>query len=118
MNARTERLVQEGLARRQGQRIILQGDLLNIMRRRELDEVAAQVSADTGLSYVKVAFGEHVAAMYRQRLTFAMIDNRPGFQLVPWSRELEEGFGQQVTGVVKDGGGIKWGIGRKCDFGL
>lgn len=69
MNARTERLVQEGLARRQGQRIILHGDLLNTMRRRELDEVATQVSADTGLSYVKVAFGEHVAAMYRQRLT-------------------------------------------------
>lgn len=46
MEARAEHLVNQGLARRQGQRIILQRDLLNTLRRRELDEVAAKVSAD------------------------------------------------------------------------
>ncbi len=95
MEARTEHLVQEGLARRQGQRIILQRDLLDTLRRRELDQVAAKVSADTGLPHVKAASGEHVAGTYRQRLTltsgrFAMIDNGLGFQLVPWSRELDK----------------------------
>ena len=123
MEARAEHLVQEGLARRQGQRIILQRDLLNTLRRRELDEVGARVAADTGLPHVKGASGEHVAGTYRQRLTlasgrFAMIDNGLGFQLVPWSRELEKRFGQHVTGVVKDGGGIEWGFGRKRDLGL
>ena len=113
----------EGLARRQGQRIILQRDLLNTLRRRELDEVGAKVSADTGLPHVKAASGEHVAGTYRQRLTlasgrFAMIDNGLGFQLVPWSRELEKKLGQHVTGVAKDGGGIEWGFGRKRDLGL
>ena len=49
---------------------------------------------------------------------FAMIDNGLGFQLVPWSRELEKRLGQHVTGVVKDGGGIEWGFGRKRDLGL
>jgi type IV secretory pathway VirD2 relaxase len=123
MEARTEHLIQERLARRQGQRIILQRDLLNTLRQRELDDVAAKVSADTGLPHVKAVSGEHVAGTYRQRLRltsgrFAMIDNGLGFQLVPWSRELEKRLGQHVTGVVKDGGGIEWGFGRKRDLGL
>jgi type IV secretory pathway VirD2 relaxase len=123
MEARAEHLVQEGLARRQGQGIILQRDLLNTLRRRELDEVGTRIAADTGLPHVRGASGEHVAGTYRQRLTlatgrFAMIDNGLGFQLVPWSRELEKKFGQHVTGVAKDGGGIEWGFGRKRDLGL
>jgi type IV secretory pathway VirD2 relaxase len=123
IEARAEHLVQEGLARRQGQRIILQRDLLNTLRRRELDEVGTRIAADFGLPHVKRASGEHVAGTYRQRLTlasgrFAMIDNGLGFQLVPWSRELEKRLSQHVTGVVKDGGGIEWGFGRRRDLGL
>ncbi|WP_050418918.1 relaxase/mobilization nuclease domain-containing protein [Bradyrhizobium tropiciagri] len=123
MEARAEHLVQEGLARRQGQRVILQRDLLDTLRRRELNEVAAKISADTGLPHVNAASGEHVAGTYRQRMTlasgrFAMIDDSLGFQLVPWSRELERRLGQHVTGVVKDGGGIEWSFGRKRDLGL
>jgi type IV secretory pathway VirD2 relaxase len=123
MEARTEHLVQENLARRQGQRIILQRDLLSTLRQRELDEVASKLSTDTGLSHVRAASGEHVAGVYRQRLTlssgrFAMIDDGLGFRLVPWSRELEKRLGQHVTGVAKDGGGIEWGFGRKRDLGL
>ncbi|MET4036663.1 MULTISPECIES: DUF3363 domain-containing protein [unclassified Bradyrhizobium] len=123
MDARAEHLVQQGLAGRQGQRITLQRDLLNTLRRRELDEVAAKVSADTGLPQMNAASGEHVVGVYRQRLTlasgrFAMIDNGLGFQLVPWSRELEKKLGQHVAGVGKDGGGIEWGIGRKRDLAL
>jgi hypothetical protein len=72
---------------------------------------------------VNGASGEHVAGTYRQRMTlasgrFAMIDDGLGFQLVPWSRKLEKRLGQHVTGVVKDGGGIEWGFGRKRDLGL
>ncbi|MDN3275986.1 DUF3363 domain-containing protein [Frankia sp. RB7] len=123
MDARAEHLVQEGLARRQGQRIILQRDLLDSLRRRELDGVGARISADARLPQVKATSGEHVAGTYRQRLTltsgrFAMIDNGLGFQLVPWSRELESRLGQHVSGVVKDSGGIEWGFGRKRDLGL
>jgi type IV secretory pathway VirD2 relaxase len=123
MEARADYLVREGLARRQGQRIIFQRDLLNTLRRREWDEVGTRIAAETGLPHVKGASGEHMAGTYRQRLTlasgrFAMIDNGLGFQLVPWSHELERRLGQHVTGVVKDGGGIEWGFGRKRDLGL
>jgi type IV secretory pathway VirD2 relaxase len=123
MQARAEHLADEGLARRQGQRIILQRDLLNTLRRRELDAVGEKLSAETGLPHVKAAAGEHIAGIYRQRLTlssgrFAMIDNGLGFQLVPWSREIERKLGQHVAGVARDGGGIAWSLGRKRGFGL
>jgi type IV secretory pathway VirD2 relaxase len=123
MQARAEHLADEGLGRRQGLRIMLQRDLLNTLRRRELDAVGEKLSAETGLPHVKAAAGEHVSGTYRQRLTlssgrFAMIDNGLGFQLVPWSREIERKLGQHIAGVARDGGGIEWSLGRKRDLGL
>ena len=41
-----------------------------------------------------------------------------GFQLVPWSPSLDKQLGRPVSGLVKDGGGIEWGFGRKRDLGL
>lgn len=43
----------------------------------------------------------------------AMIDNGLGFQLVPWSREIERELGQHVAGVARDRGGIERSLGRK-----
>lgn len=123
MQARAEHLADHGLARRDGRRIILQRDLISTLRRRELDAVGAQLSAETGLPHMKAAAGEHVSGTYRQRLTlvsgrFAMIDNGLGFQLVPWSREIERRLGQRIAGVAKDGGGIEWSLGRKRGLSL
>ncbi len=123
MQARAEHLADHGFARRDGRRIILQRDLLSTLRRRELDAVGAQLSAETGLPHMKAAAGEHVSGTYRQRLTlvsgrFAMIDNGLGFQLVPWSREIERRLGQHIAGVAKDGGGIEWSLGRKRGLSL
>ncbi|MFC5395121.1 DUF3363 domain-containing protein, partial [Bosea vestrisii] len=74
-------------------------------------------------SLLKAAAGEHVAGTYRQSLTlssgrFAMIDNGLGFQLVPWSREIDRKLGQHIAGVARAGGGIEWSLGRKRDLGL
>jgi len=123
MTARAEHLADKGFARRQGQRIILQRDLLDTLRRRELSAVGAKLSAETGLPYLQPATGENVAGTYRQCVTltsgrFAMIDNGLGFQLVPWSPPLEKQLGRHVSGLVKDVGGIEWGFGRKRGLGL
>jgi hypothetical protein len=122
LKARAEHLADEGHARRQGQRIILQRDLLNTLRQRELDAVGARLSADTGLPYRPSAAGEQIAGTYRQRLTltsgrFAMIDNGLGFQLVPWVPSLEKRLGQHVSGVVRESGGIEWSFGRRRGLG-
>jgi type IV secretory pathway VirD2 relaxase len=118
MAARAEYLAAQGLARRQGQQIILQRDLLDTLRRRELDAVGAEIAAKTGRLFSQAAAGEQVAGTYRQRLIltsgrFAMIDDGIGFQLVPWSPLLEKRLARDVVGVVKDSGGIEWSFGRK-----
>lgn len=123
LKARTERLIQQGLARRQGEHITFERDLLSTLRRHELDETAAKLTAETGLPRVQAAAGENVMGVYLRRLTlssgrFAMIDDGLGFQLVPWSPSLEKKLGQHVSGAARDDGGIEWSIGRKRGLGL
>ncbi|WP_211477108.1 relaxase/mobilization nuclease domain-containing protein [Acidiphilium multivorum] len=123
MKARTEHLVQEGLARRQGDHVTFERDLLASLRRRELDETTEKLSAETGLPRTQAAAGEQVMGVYRRRLTlssgrFAMIDDGLGFQLVPWSPSLEKKLGQHVSGAAREDGGIEWSIGRKRGLGL
>jgi len=123
MNRRIEHLVEQDLARRQGRRVAFARDLLNTLRRRELDEAAADLSAETGLSHRPSAEGEHVSGVYRRRVTlasgrFAMIDDGMGFQLVPWRPALEQQLGHHISGVIAPGGNVDWSFGRKRGIGL
>jgi type IV secretory pathway VirD2 relaxase len=123
MERRVDYLVEEGLARRQGQRIVFARDLLDTLKRRELDEVSSKLAAETGLPHRPSAEGEHVAGVYRQRVTlasgrFAMIDDGLGFQLVPWRPALEQQLGRQVSGVMSPGGSVDWSFGRRRGLGI
>jgi hypothetical protein len=123
MSARTDYLASQGLACRQGQRVVFMRDLFATLRRRDLDAAGAKFSAETGIPYHSMAEGESIAGVYRQRVSlasgrFAMIDNGLGFSLVPWSPSLERQLGQQVSGVVRSGGSIAWGLGRKQGLAL
>jgi hypothetical protein len=123
MDRRVERLAGEGLARRQGQRVIFARDLLNTLRKQELGAAAAKINAETGLIYRPSAEGEAVAGVYRQRMIlssgrFAMLDDGIGFQLVPWRPALEQQLGRHVSGVMLPGGGVDWSFGRKRGLGL
>ncbi len=123
MDRRVDYLIEEGLARRQGQRVIFARDLLNTLRRRDLDDAVAKLSTETGLAHHPSADGEHVAGTYRQRVTlasgrFAMIDDGLGFQLVPWRPALKQKLGQHVAGTMSPGGGIDWSFGRKRGLGI
>ncbi|WP_316215120.1 relaxase/mobilization nuclease domain-containing protein [Bradyrhizobium sp. SZCCHNR2035] len=122
LRARADHLADQGLARRHGQRIIVQRDLLRALRQRELDAVGARLSAELEVPHLPVASGAQVAGTYRQRLAlasgrFALIDNGLGFHLVPWSREIDHRLGKSVTGLAK-ASGIEWQLGRKRDLGL
>jgi type IV secretory pathway VirD2 relaxase len=123
MDGRVGFLVSEGLARRQGQRVIFIRNLLDTLRRRELDTASAKISAETGLPYHSPAEGETIAGVYRQRVTlasgrFAMIDDGLGFSLVPWTPSLERQLGRQVAGAMQPSGMIVWSLGRKRGLGL
>jgi hypothetical protein len=116
MDARVEHLIGQGLARRQGQRVIFARDLLDTLRRRELEATAARISSNAGLPYHPATQGETVAGVYRRRLDlasgrFAMIDDGLGFSLVPWSPSLERHLGRQVSGIAH-ASRIEWSLGR------
>jgi type IV secretory pathway VirD2 relaxase len=118
MDRRIDHLVRNGMAERQGQRVMFARDLINTLRRQELEGVASKLSAETGLAHRPSAEGEQVSGIYRQRVTlssgrFAMIDDGMGFELVPWRPALEQRLGKQVAGVMSPGGGVDWNFGRK-----
>ena len=123
MERRIDYLAGEGLARRQAQRVVFARDLLETLRRRELDSAVGKISGDSGLAYQPSAEGEQVAGIYRQRINlssgrFAMIDDGLGFQLVPWRPALEQHLGSQVSGVIMPGGKVDWSFTRKRGLGL
>ena len=118
LDQRADHLMAEGLARRQGQRVVFARDLLATLRNRELHSVAAKLQAASGLSRRRSNEGDNVVGTYRQRLDlasgrFAMIDDEMGFELVPWKPQLDRHLGQTVAGTVTPTGGIDWALGRK-----
>jgi type IV secretory pathway VirD2 relaxase len=121
--ARSEHLATEGLARRHGQRFVFARDLLDELRGRELLDAAKHISARSGLDHAPVQPGDHLAGIYRERVTlssgrFAMIDDGTGFQLVPWRPSLERHLGQAVAGTINARGGVDWGFTRSRTLGL
>ncbi len=123
MDERAERLVSEGLADRQGGRVVFARRLLNTLRDREVDALGEKLATETGLLFKHAGSGEYVAGSYRQRFAlasgrFAMIDEGLGFQLVPWSPSLEKQIGRHVSGIARDDGGVDWDFGRKRGLGL
>jgi type IV secretory pathway VirD2 relaxase len=123
MTARADHLIQQGLARRQGQQIVYARSLLDTLRQRELEAAGAKLAAETGTPFQKAASGDYIAGAYRQRLVlssgrFAMIDDGLGFRLVPWSPSLERNLGKHVSGLARVDGGVDWSFGRKRGLGL
>ncbi len=123
LDQRAEHLIGEGLAERQGGRVVFARRLLNTLRDREVNALGEKLATETGLPFNRAGGGDYVSGTYRQRLglasgRFAMIDDGLGFQLVPWSPSLEKQIGRHVSGVARDDGGVDWGFGRKRGLGL
>lgn len=122
LDRRIDALVEYGLARRDGDKVTLSGNLIGTLRKRELDTVGQRLASETGLAHLSAEAGEPISGVYSQRISlasgrFAMIDNGLGFQLVPWTPSLERELGKQVRGIAGPGG-IDWSFGRKRDLSL
>lgn len=117
LERRTEVLIEEGLAKRRGQRIVFVHNLLDTLRERELADTSEALASRQSSVAQPASPGDHVAGIYRERVTlasgrFAMIDNGMGFQLVPWRQDLEYHLGQTVTGRINQRGGVDWSFAR------
>ncbi len=64
-------LIEQELAREEEDRVIYRGNLLALLRRRELARVGAQLSAELGLPYAEPYSGERIEGIYRRRLDLA-----------------------------------------------
>src|SRR5262249_21972263 len=105
-----------------GEKVTLGRNLIETLRRRELDAVGRRLAEETGLAHLPSEAGEPVSGVYRQRLSiasgrFAMIDNGFGFQLVPWGPSLEREVGKRVNGIAGSGS-VDWNVGLKRGLSL
>jgi type IV secretory pathway VirD2 relaxase len=116
MQSRVDLLFEQGLAKRQGQRVTLARDLLATLRDRELASVGKALQNKTGLIYRPLRHGERASGVYRRSLQlasgrFAVLDNGMGFCFVPWRPVIELRLGQHLAATVR-GGWASWEIGR------
>ena len=117
LRQRADFLVEQGLAERRGQRVILARNLLATLRNRELAQVAQGIAAETGLEHRPISDDQRVTGVYRRSVKlasglYAMLDDGMGFSLVPWRPAIEHRMRQQVAAMVH-GGGVSWEIGRQ-----
>jgi type IV secretory pathway VirD2 relaxase len=115
--ARSNFLVEQGLAARQGPRTVLRDNLLTTLRDRELAIVGQALRNETGQIYRPLVEGLHIRGIYRQSLQlvsgrFALLEDGLGFSLVPWRNVIEQRLGHPISAVVR-GQSVSWRIGRQ-----
>ncbi|MCH7863452.1 MAG: DUF3363 domain-containing protein [Proteobacteria bacterium] len=84
LERRADHLVGQGYGERHGQRVTFTRNLIDTLRRRELEALGEKLAAEIGQPFNRAASGEFVAGSYRQRFTlasgrFAMLDDGLGF---------------------------------------
>ncbi|WP_442755621.1 relaxase/mobilization nuclease RlxS [Methylocystis sp. JAN1] len=117
MERRRQWLIAEDLAHEDQDRVVYRANMLAILRRRELARVAGQLSDELGLPYVETHPGEPIEGTLRRSLEltsgkYAVIEKSREFTLVPWRTVMDRHIGQQVSGVMREGG-VSWTIGRQ-----
>lgn len=117
LRQRADFLVEQGLAERRGQRVVLALNLLVTLRGRELTAAAQELSAQTGLQYRPAVEGQRVSGIYRRSVQlasgrYALLDDGIGFSLVPWKPVIEQRLGQSVSAVIQ-GNSVSWHLGRQ-----
>lgn len=117
LQQRADFLVEQGLAEKRGQRVILARNLLGTLLNRKLAQAAQDIATEIGLEHRPLSDGQRVAGIYRRNVMlasgrYAMLDDGMGFSLVPWRPVIEQRLGQQIAATVR-GGGVSWEIGRQ-----
>ncbi len=123
LNQRAEHLIDEGFAKRHGNRVIFNRALLMTLRTRELADAGEKLAGETGQPYTPSSAGEFVSGIYQRRLAlasgrFAMINDGLGFQLVPWTPSVERHLGKHISGIARGNGGVDWDFGRNRGLSL
>jgi type IV secretory pathway VirD2 relaxase len=114
---RRQWLIEQQLMKRDGGDIVYRANILDQLRRRELQRVGGQLSGELGLPFVETARGERVDGIYRRPVDlvsgrYALIEKSLEFTLVPWKPMLDRYIDRSVSRIDR-GGSIDWTIGRQ-----
>ncbi len=116
MALRQQWLIEQDLAWRDGNLINFRPGMMAELHRRELRQVAGQLSKEMGLGYVEHSGGA-IEGTYRKAVQvgsarYAVIEKSREFTLVPWRPVLEKQIGRHVSGIDR-AGSISWTFGRQ-----
>ena len=108
--------IEQDLAWRDGDVIRFRAGMMDELRRRELRQVAGQLSKEMGLEYIEHRGGS-VEGTYREAVQvgsakYAVIEKSREFTLLPWRPVLEKQVGRHVSGIGR-GDSISWSFGRQ-----
>ncbi|TIR18306.1 MAG: DUF3363 domain-containing protein [Mesorhizobium sp.] len=114
---RQQWLIAQGLAHEEQDRVVYRANMISILRQRELNRVAGQLSSELGLSYFEAKPGDRLEGKMIRSVElasgkYAVIEKSREFTLVPWRPVLERHVGKEVSGIMS-GEGISWTIGRQ-----
>jgi hypothetical protein len=116
LRAREMFLIEQKLAERTGDRLLVARDFIATLRAREIESAGRALAEKAARFYRPLEEGRAVSGTYRQSVLlasgrFAMLDDGLGFSLVPWQRTIESRLGQTVTAYLS-GDRITWRFGR------
>jgi len=122
--ARRERwLIEQGLAKQDGDMIEYRANLLGTLTRRELAEKGQELAREAGTSFRAAQDGEYISGRYKSAVDlvsgkYALVEMRSlEFTLVPWRPVIEKELGRNVAGIMH-GDGISWEMGRRREIGI
>ncbi|AZO34829.1 MAG: DUF3363 domain-containing protein [Mesorhizobium sp.] len=114
---RRQWLIAQGLAHEERDRIVYRANMISILRQRELNRVAGQLSSELGLTYFEAKPGDRLEGKVVRSIglasgKYAVIEKSREFTLVPWRPVLDRHVGKEGSGIMS-GEGISWTIGRQ-----
>jgi type IV secretory pathway VirD2 relaxase len=117
LRQRSDFLIEQGMAERREQRVILARNLLATLRERDLEAAARRIAKETGLAHRPIVDGQRISGVYRRNVLvasgrFAMLDDGTGFSLVPWKPLIDTKLGQAVSAVQR-AARVSWDLGRQ-----
>ena len=114
---RQQWLIEQGLARQDGDSIAYRANLLATLARRELADKGQELAQEQGEAFHMAQDGERITGRYKGAVElvsgkYALVETRSKeFTLVPWRPVIEKEFGRTVSGIVI-GDGIRWELDR------
>ncbi|MGX9181901.1 relaxase/mobilization nuclease RlxS [Mesorhizobium sp. BHbdii] len=114
---RRQWLIAQRLAHEEQGRVVYRANMISILRQRELNRVAGQLSAELGLPFAEAQTGDRIEGTLRRAVElatgkYAVVEKSREFTLLPWRPVLDRHIGKVVSGIVRPEG-ISWTIGRQ-----